>query len=105
MGGGWRGSKIGYFYGGQTIQGLLPFYYNIIAPGTAMEVNRCASRAGVGRLLPISFCRCPITAPGILRSPLFCSTRQTKLSPDKCTGNITVSRGVSGRGVFYPRYV
>lgn len=40
MGAGWRGSRIGYFYGGATIQGLLPYYYNIVAPGSAEEVNR-----------------------------------------------------------------
>eukprot|EP00752_Nemacystus_decipiens_P009421 g8424.t1 len=41
VGAGWRGSQIGYFYGGATIQGLLPYYYNIQAPGTARGVNRC----------------------------------------------------------------
>ncbi|CAM9922092.1 unnamed protein product [Ectocarpus fasciculatus] len=41
VGPGWRGSHIGYFYGGATIQGLLAYYYNIIAPGNATEVDRC----------------------------------------------------------------
>ncbi|CAM9651746.1 unnamed protein product [Hapterophycus canaliculatus] len=41
VGAGWCGSRIGYFYGGATIQGLLPYYYNIIAPGRATELNRC----------------------------------------------------------------
>eukprot|EP00903_Cladosiphon_okamuranus_P006613 g6460.t1 len=41
VGKGWRSSLIGYFYGGATIQGLLPFYYTMVAPGTAREVNRC----------------------------------------------------------------
>lgn len=40
VGAGWRGSQIGYFYGGATIQGLLPYYYTNVAPGTAREVNR-----------------------------------------------------------------
>lgn len=40
VGAGWRDSKIGYFYGGATVQGLLPYYYNEVAPGTAMEINR-----------------------------------------------------------------
>ncbi|CAN0342964.1 unnamed protein product, partial [Ectocarpus sp. 12 AP-2014] len=41
VGPGWRQSHIGYFYGGATIQGLLAYYYNIIAPGNATEVDRC----------------------------------------------------------------
>lgn len=40
VGKGWRSSQIGYFYGGATIQGLLPYYYTMVAPGTAKEVNR-----------------------------------------------------------------
>ncbi|CAN0347144.1 unnamed protein product [Ectocarpus sp. 12 AP-2014] len=40
VGPGWRQSHIGYFYGGATIQGLLAYYYNIIAPGNATEVDR-----------------------------------------------------------------
>ncbi|CAN0343740.1 unnamed protein product, partial [Ectocarpus sp. 4 AP-2014] len=40
VGPGWRRSHIGYFYGGATIQGLLAYYYNIIAPGNATEVDR-----------------------------------------------------------------
>ncbi|CAM9690354.1 unnamed protein product [Pylaiella littoralis] len=41
IGTGWGGSNIGYFYGGATIQGLLPYYYHVVAPGTAKELNRC----------------------------------------------------------------
>ncbi|CAN0345193.1 unnamed protein product, partial [Laminaria digitata] len=37
---GWSDSKIGWFYGGATIQGLLPYYYNVFAKGTAIEVDR-----------------------------------------------------------------
>ncbi|CAN0429685.1 unnamed protein product [Laminaria digitata] len=28
-GGGWGGSKIGLFWGGITVQGLLPYYYEV----------------------------------------------------------------------------
>ncbi|CAM9936653.1 unnamed protein product, partial [Sphacelaria rigidula] len=38
---GWEGSNIGWFYGGATIQGLLPYFYHILAPGMALEINRC----------------------------------------------------------------
>ncbi|CAM9568326.1 unnamed protein product [Sphacelaria rigidula] len=38
---GWGGSKIGWFYGGPTIQGVLPYFYHILAPGTAVQINRC----------------------------------------------------------------
>ncbi|CAM9448997.1 unnamed protein product, partial [Ascophyllum nodosum] len=41
VGEGWAGSKIGYFYGGPTIQGLLAYFYHVIAPGTAIELDRC----------------------------------------------------------------
>ena len=37
---GWGGSKIGNFWGGQTIQGILPYFYHSIHPGEALEVNR-----------------------------------------------------------------
>jgi hypothetical protein len=40
-GGGWGGSHIGNFWGGQTIQGIIPYYYNILHPGKALELNRC----------------------------------------------------------------
>jgi hypothetical protein len=39
--GGW-GKKVGPFYGGMTIQGLLPWYYEYLHPGRAVELNRCA---------------------------------------------------------------
>lgn len=39
--GGWGGSGIGNFWGGQTIQGILPYFYYSIHPGEAMELNRC----------------------------------------------------------------
>ena len=37
---GWGGSGIGAFWGGQTIQGILPYYYYSLHPGDALEVNR-----------------------------------------------------------------
>ena len=37
---GW-GNKVGPFYGGMTIQGLLPWYYEYLHPGEAVELNRC----------------------------------------------------------------
>lgn len=38
---GWEGSKIGNFWGGQTIQGIIPFFYTVKSPGLAQEMNRC----------------------------------------------------------------
>ncbi|KAG7348233.1 hypothetical protein IV203_016938 [Nitzschia inconspicua] len=38
--GGW-GKKVGPFYGGMTIQGLLPYFYEHLHPGRAVELNRC----------------------------------------------------------------
>lgn len=38
--GGW-GDKVGPFHGGMTIQGLLPWYYEYLHPGQAVELNRC----------------------------------------------------------------
>ena len=38
--GGW-GKKVGPFYGGMTIQGLLPWYYEYKHTGTNVELNRC----------------------------------------------------------------
>ena len=37
---GW-GSKVGPFYGGMTIQGLLPWYFQYLHPGKSVELNRC----------------------------------------------------------------
>ena len=37
---GWGG--LGYaFYGSMTFQGIIPYYYDAIHPGTAVELNRC----------------------------------------------------------------
>ncbi len=38
---GWEGSRIGNFWGGQTIQGIIPFFYHVKHPGTAQEMDRC----------------------------------------------------------------
>lgn len=37
---GW-GGKVGPFHGGMTIQGLLPWYFEYLHPGQAVELNRC----------------------------------------------------------------
>jgi len=37
---GW-GNKVGPFYGGMTIQGLFPWYYEYLHPGNSVELNRC----------------------------------------------------------------
>lgn len=39
--GGWGGSHIGNFWGGQTIQGIVPYFYHVHHPGKAKELNRC----------------------------------------------------------------
>jgi hypothetical protein len=39
-GGGW-GGQTGRFWGAMTIQGLLPYYYLVLHPGRAVELNRC----------------------------------------------------------------
>lgn len=38
--GGW-GGKVGPFYGSMTFQGIIPYYYDYLHPGTAVELNRC----------------------------------------------------------------
>lgn len=39
---GWRGSGIGWVYGGRTIQGLLPYYYfAVLNASTHREIDRC----------------------------------------------------------------
>ena len=37
---GW-GGILGMFYGCMTFQGVIPYYYDILHPGQAVEVNRC----------------------------------------------------------------
>lgn len=38
---GWGGSRIGNFWGGQTIQGIVPYFYHVLHNGDALELNRC----------------------------------------------------------------
>lgn len=38
---GWGETRIGSFWGGQTIQGILPYFYYSIHPDNAQELNRC----------------------------------------------------------------
>jgi hypothetical protein len=38
---GWGGSGIGNFWGGQTIQGIIPYFYHSVHPNDGLEVNRC----------------------------------------------------------------
>jgi hypothetical protein len=37
---GW-GGKVGYFHGGMTFQGIIPYYYDYLHVGQAVELNRC----------------------------------------------------------------
>lgn len=37
---GW-GGVIGVFYGSMTFQGIIPYYYDYLHPGQAVELNRC----------------------------------------------------------------
>jgi hypothetical protein len=39
-GSGW-GGLVGPFHGSMTFQGLIPYYYNVLHPGQALELNRC----------------------------------------------------------------
>lgn len=38
---GWGNSGIGNFWGGQTIQGIIPYFYYSVHRGLGQEVNRC----------------------------------------------------------------
>ena len=39
-GSGW-GGKTGVFYGSMTFQGIIPYYYDVLHPSDAVEVNHC----------------------------------------------------------------
>jgi len=39
-GGGW-GGVTGVFYGSMTFQGIIPYFYDVLHPGTAVELNHC----------------------------------------------------------------
>jgi hypothetical protein len=42
QGGGWNGSKIGWFWGGMTIQGILPYYYRKVTIANRSHIeDRC----------------------------------------------------------------
>jgi len=45
-GGGWAGSGIGYSYGGETIQGVLPYYYAKKAPPGSHQIVSCSAFRG-----------------------------------------------------------
>ena len=38
---GWGGQQVGPFYGSMTIQGILPYYYDILHPNESVDLNRC----------------------------------------------------------------
>jgi len=38
---GWNLSGIGYYYGGSTVQGILPFFWKKVHPEEAVEVDQC----------------------------------------------------------------
>ena len=38
---GWGGSRVGPFYGGLTVQGILPYYYDILHKDQSVDLNRC----------------------------------------------------------------
>lgn len=38
--GGW-GGLVGPFYGSMTFQGIIPYYYDVLHPNEAVELNRC----------------------------------------------------------------
>jgi hypothetical protein len=37
---GW-GGKVGPFYGAMTVQGLIPYYYDVLHPGQSVSLNNC----------------------------------------------------------------
>ena len=37
----WGGTNVGHFWGGMTIQGLLPYYFRFVRPGWGREVRGC----------------------------------------------------------------
>jgi hypothetical protein len=38
---GWGGKHVGPFYGAMTVQGILPYYYDVLHPGETIDLNRC----------------------------------------------------------------
>jgi len=39
--GGWGGKGFGPFYGSMTFQGIIPYFYDELHPGTGVELDRC----------------------------------------------------------------
>ena len=39
--GGWGGKGFGPFYGSMTFQGIIPYYYDYLHPGSGVELNYC----------------------------------------------------------------
>ena len=37
---GW-GGLVGPFYGAMTIQGILPYYYDVLHPGQSVDLHHC----------------------------------------------------------------
>jgi hypothetical protein len=69
-GSGWNRSAIGWFWGGMTVQGVLPFYYNAVTtPGRSQKVDRCIynSMADTGACEYVCVCGacrgCPSVSP------------------------------------------
>ena len=71
-GGGW-GGKTGVFYGSMTFQGIIPYFYDVLHPDTAVELNHCVfnqmadnprevamelESAGVSSALPLIWSYC-----------------------------------------------
>mmetsp|Transcript_26264 Transcript_26264/g.105098 ORF Transcript_26264/g.105098 Transcript_26264/m.105098 type:complete len:279 (+) Transcript_26264:1353-2189(+) len=40
-GSGWAGTGVGSFYGGMTIQGLVPYFFEMVRPGAGVAVDNC----------------------------------------------------------------
>jgi hypothetical protein len=57
-GSGWGDSRIGNFWGGQTIQGIIPYFYHSIHPGDAVELNGYINHFTVLAYFDSSVIRC-----------------------------------------------
>mmetsp|Transcript_20290 Transcript_20290/g.33187 ORF Transcript_20290/g.33187 Transcript_20290/m.33187 type:complete len:375 (+) Transcript_20290:30-1154(+) len=44
---GWGGTGIGWCWGGQTVQGLVSYYYNLVSKGNGKALNHCTYNAMV----------------------------------------------------------
>lgn len=63
QGGGWNRSKIGWFWGGMTVQGVLPYYYNkVTTPGQSQIVDRCYYNT----MADTDPCRLVISGPSVM---------------------------------------